>query len=82
LPYPEPITQPASPTYPLLASQPAAALTDCCGGIGLVEDCAAFARGLSAVDLGSATVVPYSGGTPAIINEMMGKRVGLVFEAY
>ena len=26
--------------------------------------------------------MPYSGGTPAIINEMMGKRVGLVFEAY
>jgi hypothetical protein len=36
----------------------------------------------STVDLSSATVVPYSGGTPAIINEMMGKRVGLVFEAY
>jgi tripartite-type tricarboxylate transporter receptor subunit TctC len=26
--------------------------------------------------------VPYTGGTPAIINDMMGKRVGLVFEAY
>jgi tripartite-type tricarboxylate transporter receptor subunit TctC len=27
-------------------------------------------------------MVPYTGGTPAIINDMMGKRVGLVFEAY
>src|SRR5215469_16892848 len=26
--------------------------------------------------------VPYTGGTPQIINDMMGKRVGLVFEAY
>jgi tripartite-type tricarboxylate transporter receptor subunit TctC len=27
-------------------------------------------------------MVPYTGGTPAIINDMMGKRIGLVFEAY
>jgi len=27
-------------------------------------------------------MVPYTGGTPQIINDMMGKRVGLVFEAY
>jgi tripartite-type tricarboxylate transporter receptor subunit TctC len=27
-------------------------------------------------------MVPYTGGTPAIINDMMGKRVGLVFDAY
>ncbi len=27
-------------------------------------------------------MVPYTGGTPAIINDMMGKRLGLVFEAY
>ncbi len=27
-------------------------------------------------------MVPYTGGTPAIINDVMGKRVGLVFEAY
>src|SRR5262249_60815882 len=27
-------------------------------------------------------MVPYTGGTPAIINDMMGKRVGVVFEAY
>src|SRR5215469_6370249 len=26
--------------------------------------------------------VPYTGGTPAIINDIMGRRVGLVFEAY
>jgi len=27
-------------------------------------------------------MVPYTGGTPQIINDMMGKRVGLVFEGY
>jgi len=27
-------------------------------------------------------MVPYTGGTPQIINDMMGKRVSLVFEAY
>jgi tripartite-type tricarboxylate transporter receptor subunit TctC len=27
-------------------------------------------------------MVPYTGGTPAILNDIMGKRVGLVFEAY
>jgi tripartite-type tricarboxylate transporter receptor subunit TctC len=27
-------------------------------------------------------MVPYTSGTPQIINDMMGKRVGLVFEAY
>src|SRR5262249_17013198 len=27
-------------------------------------------------------MVPYTGGTPAIINDMMGQRVGVVFEAY
>jgi tripartite-type tricarboxylate transporter receptor subunit TctC len=27
-------------------------------------------------------MVPYTGGTPAIINDIMGKRVNLVFEAY
>jgi tripartite-type tricarboxylate transporter receptor subunit TctC len=27
-------------------------------------------------------MVPYTGGTPAIINDIMGRRVGLVFEAY
>ena len=27
-------------------------------------------------------MVPYTGGTPAIINDIMGKRVGMVFEAY
>jgi tripartite-type tricarboxylate transporter receptor subunit TctC len=27
-------------------------------------------------------MVPYTGGTPQIINDMMGQRVGLVFEAY
>jgi tripartite-type tricarboxylate transporter receptor subunit TctC len=27
-------------------------------------------------------MVPYTGGTPAIINDIMGKRVGLVFDAY
>jgi tripartite-type tricarboxylate transporter receptor subunit TctC len=26
--------------------------------------------------------VPYTGGTPAILNDIMGKRVGMVFEAY
>src|SRR5436189_7684 len=27
-------------------------------------------------------MVPYTGGTPAILNDIMGKRVGLIFEAY
>jgi tripartite-type tricarboxylate transporter receptor subunit TctC len=27
-------------------------------------------------------MVPYTGGTPAILNDIMGKRVGMVFEAY
>ena len=27
-------------------------------------------------------VVPYTGGTPAILNDIMGKRVALIFEAY